>query len=95
MSSKQTHRYFLFQTFGKAFARNWKGNVRIGTKGFVWKVVGKIVLERKANKGKLIEPYFIEQLIEQYFIEQYVIEQYYIVCNTLVISYLSELNLSN
>ena len=41
-----------------------------------------------------IEPYVIEQLIEQYVIEQ-LIEQYYIVCNTIVISYLSELNLSN
>ena len=72
MSSKQTHRYFLFQVFGnfgKAFGRNLEGNQRIGSSLEI-----NIGIGTKAHiesiKGKPIEQYFIEQLIEQYFIEQ-------------------------
>ena len=49
-------------------------------KDFVWKVFGntlEAVFGTKANKGKWMEQYFIEQLIEQYVIEQ-LIEQYFI-----------------
>ena len=74
LSSKQAHRYFLFQVFGKAFGRNLKGNIGSSLESSL--EVGLEVVVNigsiKANiiKGKSIEQYFIEQLIEQYFIEQ-------------------------
>ena len=52
-------------------------NERIGSSlESIWENIGSS-FGTKANKGKSIEQYFIEQLIEQYFIEQ-LIEQYFI-----------------
>ena len=76
MSSKQTHRYFIFQTFLEAFLEKHLGGIwkeAIGLE-IVWNE-SKHWKERKHTlEGKpidrAIEQYFIEQLIEQYFIEQ-------------------------